>query len=272
MEEYQFDMESLSSPAPHMVRERSTSKRIMNSRRRSSDESDCGPTSPSDSDTSIESISSPSFSKRAGKYLLSKSINTKLGRKVVLDRLGNRAAGTMVRLVLRNIQNYFCAKEIVDIEKEFLKIVLKTQTLMMQGDLKFNDSLAVEQPAHEAVFQIYRAISPKEGPFKPLDGEQITKLHTSVREATSTWLGIISPHLPCGEPEEFTAFLNQVTSMKLLRFVFSSVESELVSSPTYRESVLKCFDSLLDDIQILIGFPDQFCSVLSIYYLGLTSS
>ena len=200
-----------------------------------------------------------SFGVRAWKFVSSKTLETKLGRKMALHGLG--AAGEALAKVVQTLASeHFGESRADELMKEFLKLISKTQTCISQKIFSRNEASVVAEPIHNCLFLLVVLLESE----KACENAMISLFAQTLRSALQLWLTVMGTNLTEKNLKMMSEFSDAAGQVE---FVTYALRSELLSNPATKKEILSHLMTLLNDFQVYLPLPQIYCDLA---YCGKT--
>eukprot|EP00475_Leptophrys_vorax_P040048 TRINITY_DN7361_c0_g1_i1.p1 TRINITY_DN7361_c0_g1~~TRINITY_DN7361_c0_g1_i1.p1 ORF type:complete len:456 (+),score=135.92 TRINITY_DN7361_c0_g1_i1:1253-2620(+) len=224
------------------------------------------PTLDSDITTSgVDCKAQQSLSHRAWKFVSSKTLDTKIGRKLMIHSLGTEGS-RITQFILKTGNEFYGENTTSEILKTVLKMIQKTQAITQGGVFDMEESRQVKEPVHDFLFEVYRVLKNSEHFFKPeevkeeinVSNADVEALSSKLQTCLKLWATLMNSHLTQKNVQILEQAADQLSDPHFVKCVFN--DPELKNFET-REEFLSCLDKFLNQFQIEIGPMDAYCVV-----------
>lgn len=202
---------------------------------------------------------------RFQKFVATKTANSKVGRSVILQSIGEDGEKSF-NLILEALKMFYGEARAKTVQKEALAIILKVKILIDKKLLTMSQLKDSEEPIHSLLFQIQRDFDvpaekeTKTGRVSP------APLSMTLYELRDLWKNTFNGLM---KEKNVAKMTNSLTALGDQRFL-----EALLNDPKYfqtKKSLDQCFKSLLMNVQILDTKKERNCRFANCSNLAVRS-
>lgn len=206
-----------------------------------------------------------SVSMRMYKFMSSKTIETKIGRRTMVQSLGV-AESNLCNVISAIVSEVVEESEANEMSKAFLKLIIKTRAVLRYESSAFShsDSVDIAGPVYRFCFEFLYLIKaiPKmkeKDDVLELKKEDVEYLVATMEDCFQEWDRLMTPHMTDKNINMMKSFFRFAENSEV---VYSILCNKNFKEPSLRNELVKQIYTVLESFEILQGYPHLYCSEL----------